>query len=51
MAVRKLLDFISLPTFINEFLSELVKYLLEKVLIWLVLIGKSNSKLDFAIRL
>ena len=30
MAIRKLLDITSLPTFVNEFLSELVKYLLKK---------------------
>ena len=49
MAIRKLLDITNLPTFDEEFLSELVKYLLEKVLIWLVLIGMSNSVLNFAI--
>ena len=42
MAIRKLLDITSLPTFFNEFLSELVKCLLVKVLIRLVLIGMST---------
>ena len=42
MVIRKLLDITCSPTFVNEVLSELVKYLLEKVLIWLVLIGMSS---------